>query len=342
MKYKILFVGDLNEYGRSFQRFKALLRLGHEVVCVSTVPLGQVPGISPKLSLNERIRHKLGRHLDKTGINKNLFKKVEDFQPNILWIEKVLCLKATVLKSIRQKFPELKVIHCCEDDMFAKHNSSVYFKNALSCYDFIFTTKSYNCHDDELVSLGAKRVELFKNCYDPQLHKPVDAEEEYKCDVSFVGTFEEERAQDCLFLAKNGIGVKVWGNGWNSYKSIHENLKVEGRPLYSCEFVKALCSSKVNLCFLRKINRDLQTSRSVEIPACGALMLAERTSEHLELFKEGEEASFFETKNELLEKVRFYLGNEEQRKGVAEKGRERCLKSGYSHDEELNRMLGKL
>jgi len=41
----------------------------------------------------------------------------------------------------------------------------------------------------------------------------------------------------------------------------------------------------------------------VEIPACGSLLLAERTPEHLELFEEGREAEFYGTEQEMLEKI---------------------------------------
>jgi spore maturation protein CgeB len=172
---------------------------------------------------------------------------------------------------------------------------------------------------------------------------PLSEEERKKwgADVGFVGTFEEDRAEKMLFLAENGIKVRIWGNGWKRWIGKHPNLLVEGRPVYGLDYIKVLNATKINLCFLRKANRDLQTDRTMEIPACGAFMLAERTEEHLRLFEEGKEAEFFDVDNpkELLEKVKYYLTHEEERKKIAKAGRERCLKSGYSHHDRLKYMM---
>jgi spore maturation protein CgeB len=89
------------------------------------------------------------------------------------------------------------------------------------------------------------------------------------------------------------------------------------------------------------MNRDLQTTRTMEIPACGGFMLAERTDEHQRLFEEGKEAVFFDINNlqELLEKVKYYLAQDEERKAIAKAGRKRCVDSGYSHHDILRYML---
>ena len=66
--------------------------------------------------------------------------------------------------------------------------------------------------------------------------------------------------------------------------------------------IKGIAAMQINLGFLRKVNRDIQTDRSVEIPACGGFMLAEYSTEHSLLFKEGVEAVFYRNQNELAER----------------------------------------
>ena len=68
-------------------------------------------------------------------------------------------------------------------------------------------------------------------------------------------------------------------------------------------------------------------------------MLAEKTKRHLEFFKEGEEAVFFDDNNELYDLVKKYLADDKARRKIAEAGRKRCIKSGYNHRIQLQKML---
>ena len=138
----------------------------------------------------------------------------------------------------------------------------------------------------------------------------------------------------CECGAKDGGRVKEWATS-------HHNafLRVEDRALFGDDYAKAICSFSINLCFLRKLNRDLQTTRSIEIPACGAFMLAERTAEHRRLLDEGVEAEFFDNRDELLSKCRHYLSHEEERVRIAAVGRQRCVQSHYSYDDQLQGVL---
>jgi spore maturation protein CgeB len=204
-----------------------------------------------------------------------------------------------------------------------------------------FTTKSYGVA--ELKALGCKHVIFCGNAYDPHCHRPVQLSEgERKLlggPVGFIGAFESQRAESMYRLAHSGFQIRIWGPGWERCRLRHPNLIVEHKPLWGEDYAKAISAFDINLCFLRKINRDLQTTRSVEIPACGGFMLAERTEEHLGLFEEGKEAEFFSSDEELISKVGFYHDNPEMRKGIAAAGRERCIKSGYSNHYRLKKVF---
>ena len=122
----------------------------------------------------------------------------------------------------------------------------------------------------------------------------------------------------------------------------HPNLIKYNYTLLGKKYTQALNSFDIALCFLRKDNKDLQTTRSIEIPACGTFMLAERTREHQILFKEGKEAEFFSDKEEMLDKIKYYLKNSKARHKIAEAGRKRCKVSGYSNDETISNMIKKV
>ena len=81
----------------------------------------------------------------------------------------------------------------------------------------------------------------------------------------------------------------------------------------------AVAHSKINLCFLRKGNRDLQTCRSIEIPAMGGFMIHERNAEISDLLQEDREAVYF-SDHEVLEKVTHWLSNDRGRRCIASQG----------------------
>ena len=84
-------------------------------------------------------------------------------------------------------------------------------------------------------------------------------------------------------------------------------MSVAGRAVYGGELARVFGASKVSLSFLRRANRDLHTSRTFEIPACGGFQLSERTEEVLNFFEEGKEIECFSSLDELKDKITYYL-----------------------------------
>lgn len=337
---KILFVGYLNEHERSFLRYQTLIDLGHQVDGISMTPLSWRL-FEPHYSLWSRLGWKIKLPLDVTSANHQLKERILQNNYKIIWIEKGLTIKPSTLKEVKKLLPEAKLVSCSEDDMFAFHNQSFYYLRGLRYYDIVFTTKTYNL--DELKQLGAPKTALVLDSYDSSFHRPLSLSgEDKKCfgaEVSFIGSFENDRAEKMLYLAENGIPVTVWGPGWRKWSNKHPYLIIKNQILCGQDYIKAINAAKINLCFLRKINRDEVTSRSVEIPACRGFMLAERTKRHLEFFKEGKEAIFFSSPKELLSLAIKYLSADEEREKIAAAGYWRCQSSGYDMSAQLTKML---
>ncbi len=340
---KILFAGDLSSYGRTPQRLRALQSLGHEVKAVSYVTGEHRPSVDRE-SLLDRVRWKLRLPPDPAGANQALRAAGRAEKYDVVWIEKGNTVRPATLRALRASLPRAKIVACSEDDMYAVHNRTLWFTRCIPLYDVIFTTKVYNL--EELKTLGARATALFIDAFAPEVHRPLtltaDERARFACEVGFIGTFEEDRARQMLFLAEKGITVTVWGNGWGDWQKRHGNLVVKNLPLFGDDFARAINATKINLGFLRKRNRDQTTSRSVEIPACGAFLLAERTPRHEDLFREGQEAEFFGSLEELLVKVRKFLADPAAREKIAAAGRARCLASGYDHASQLRQMLNTL
>lgn len=338
---QIIYAGPLVEGRTCLQRMRALQRLGHEISEIDTCP-------SKVKAAQERFLYRVRRRLfgpkDLAGANAAILRRVAEGRADILWLDKGLTIEAKTIERVKKARPECRVIGYSPDDMAGSHNQSRQFLEHLPLYDLFFTTKSFGV--EELKGMGCRRVEFVGNTYDPATHQPRSVTDEDRKrlggPVGFIGNWESERALSLFKLAMRGVPVRVWGNRWERCRFRHPNLRLENRPVWGEEYAKALCSFDVNLGLLSKLNRDLSTTRSIEIPACGAFLLAERTREHLELFEEGKEAAFFDGERELLEQLRHHLNHPEERSRIAAGGRERCLRGGYSNAQRLEQMLRKI
>ena len=347
MTKRILFIGDVNFYSKGSSRMKACRNLGYEIKTIAHTAIGGNEfGFAPQ-TLIFKIAWKLGIHLDTENTNKKLLASISKTNPDILWIEKGNMIYPKTLKEIKAKLPKTSIISYSDDDMFNPLNRTRAYTKSLSFYDIIFVTKSFNANYNELRSLGAKKVITVDKAFDQNQHYPIKITKEEKnilgAEVSFIGTFAPERAKLLTYLADNKIKVKVWGNGWEKFVSKSKYLIIKCKPLVNQPdnllFTKGIIASEINLGLLRKINRDLQTDRSIEIPACGGFLLAERSLEHERLFQDGKEAVFYDNKEDLIKKIKYYLINKEKRDRIAYAGYKKCQTADYTHENRMRFML---
>ena len=177
-----------------------------------------------------------------------------------------------VRRYTRRKYTAEDKIRIILEGMFNPRNQTRFYRQCIPLYDFHITTKSYNVSEFE--KAGAKKALFIDNAFCEFTHKPPtvsDSERKYfGGPVGFIGTYEKQRAKSLQTIADAGIKVKIWGNWPHGFR--YPNLEIMNKPLFGQEYTKAIYSFDINLCFLRKENRDLQTTRSIEIPACGGFM----------------------------------------------------------------------
>jgi len=321
---RILYVGDLGPGSTAEMRMRALAALGFSVTGVDSA----AGPISARRNPIQYLAIKIRRPMDVAGVNARLTK--DGPSAEIVWIDKGVTIRPETLATLRARAPAVFVIGYSPDDMMNRNMSSHFFRRTLPFYDVFFTTKTYNVA--ELRDLGCRRVIFVPNAYDPATHRPLARPGGGSgVDVGFIGTYEPDRANLLARLAGAGVPVVIRGNAW-------EPMKRQGIPgltfqpaVIEDDYAAAIGTTRINLAFLRKSNRDLQTTRSVEIPACGGFMLAERTAEHQDLFAEGVEAAYFEGAEELIAKTRHYLAHEEEWARIADAGLARCLRDDYSY-----------
>jgi len=210
-----------------------------------------------------------------------------------------------------------------------------HLKPALPLYHGYHTYR--DCTAEDLRAAGVPRVGLVRSFYLPWADYPraLSAEDKarFGCQLTFAGHWEPDLRVECLSRAvRAGVQVRLHGEPRFWRRSLPRDVLRRLAPVrarYGDDYRKALCGAEIAACFLSQWNRDQYTRRVFEIPACGVFLLAERTPLMRELYREGEEAEFFDSPEEFLDKVTFYLGNPRVRKRVAASGHRRATSSGY-------------
>lgn len=334
---RVLYTGPLAAGETCEMRRQALERLGHETVGVDSLAAVRRAGpvarrVQGRLRLGPMVR----------AYNAALESALAA-RPDVLWVDKGLFVSPRLLAAARRAGVR-RLVHYSPDNYFLRQNASRHLWRGLPAYDLVVTTKAP--HVARLRRAGARRVLLSGNAFDPALHRPrtlgADDAARFACDVSFIGRWEPERERLLARLAALPIHLAVRGPGWERVRTPALARATCGGPVVGDDYAKAIAGAKIGLGLLSRLAGDAITQRSIELPACGAFMLAERTPEHLAHFEEGTEAAYFDGVRELCAKVSHYLERADERRRVAAAGRRRCLASAYSYDARLAEILDHL
>jgi spore maturation protein CgeB len=356
---KILFLGQIGFGQTSLMRMRAFERRGHTVRGVHT----EEPWTRASW-LKRQVQRRLQRGSVVDEINRSILERAREFRPNLVWAEKQEFLRAETIGELWKL--DARCVHFTPDPYFSVDwKRTQLMDKAMGAFDALVYCKSYERKQYEMLG---KPVVYMPLGYCDEVHRPLPSKDaRWSCAVGFLGGWEPRRERLLHTVAAAGVDIKIWGGYWDFLRDgewtlrrhiilrqlsggdrfrFHRDALLtrahQGGEVYEDDYARALTGSKIGIGFLRKAWPDQHTTRTFEIPACGSLLLADRTEEHQEFFEEGKEAEFFASSEELLEKTKFYCSNESARKRIAEGGYKRCREGKYSYMHRLSAALDAL
>lgn len=161
---------------------------------------------------------------------------------------------------------------------------------------------------DKFANLGVPAVHVVLGS-NPRVFRRLDVVPQY--DVSFVGRSFPSRQQDVQAIRDAGIDVATFGRGWPAGRLSTERM------------VEVFNESRINLCFTKSAGAEgagQMKDRIFHVPMAGGFLLCEAVPGVEDLFVPGREVVLFETLEEAVGQIEYYLAHDEERLTIRDAG----------------------
>tara|TARA_B100000315_G_scaffold1990_1_gene1794 strand:- start:6749 stop:7900 length:1152 start_codon:yes stop_codon:yes gene_type:complete len=172
--------------------------------------------------------------------------------------------------------------------------------------------------DKILVFPGAHSIKLFK-----PLEKTIDV-----VFTGRIGGYRSQRKEYLLYLMECNIAgfISVFEN--NTFLSTEENYRILGK-------------SKIGLNFSYGVDNHQIKGRVWETMLSCAMLLESENPQTASLLEEGKDYVSFSSKEDMVDKIRYYLKNDADRVRIAENGRRKVIEC-YSHKIYWDKIMEKV
>jgi spore maturation protein CgeB len=264
-------------------------------------------------------------------MNKDFLKLIEKEKPDylFLWLMNDE-FKLKTLAKIKDISPKTIILNFCGDDDIQFRNYSIYLSLFVD-YNLVLPNFSL----DKYKKLG---MNIFPSAgKDMKRFRPLNIKKKY--DVSFIGSYKADRYDYIKYLKESGINIALFGWGWSDYPEFADIYKGALEPE---ELVKVANQTKVNLCFTKSfLGKPHIVGRYFDISGCKSFTLVEKCPKFADFYKKNKEIIFFNNKEDLLKKIKYYLKNEKQREKIALNAYKRTIKD-YDLNKELKTIFSKI
>ena len=201
----------------------------------------------------------------------------------------------------------------------------------------MFLTIQRGRFQQELARLAGSPVRYLPACADPPPEPPEPWGDGEPPALSFVGAGYHNRER--LFLELLDLPLRIWGSDWNMNGPLARLIQEGGRRTTTADNRRIFRASAVNLnlhssSYHAGVNPqgDFVNPRAFEILACGGFQLCDRRSLMEGLLEPGRDLACYRDVRELREQAAWYLEREDERRAVAEQGRQTVLaRHTYRH-----------
>lgn len=259
-------------------------------------------------------------------------------QPEVIWIDKGVFLWPATIAWLRGLAK--RMIHFTPDTAFHE-NRSRHFERSLALYDLLVTTKSFEMEEYRR-RVPEGKIHLTTQGYDRRLHFPRETGAVRRKEAVFVGLCEPDRERCLGRLLERGIPVRLGGQKWGRFLRRWErcpHLHFEGDRVFGEAYAALLSRSWVGLGLLSRRFPELHTTRTFEIPACGALLATENNRE-LGAFFSPSEALFVRDYDDLAVQLESLWRDEGRLARMADAGHARVFRDGRDYHTILGEILG--
>ena len=297
--------------------YSSLVQMGHEVVLFDY--------------MSELQRH------GKKKMNSMLSDRAKEIRPDLaifhLYTDQ---FDVAVIDKSKNYTVTLSIFH---DDTW-REQYAIYWAQHFN----FFTTPDYFSLRKYL-ALGLNGVLFFPYGCNETLYRKMDAPKVH--DVSFVGRWHPYRQWLVNRIKKAGISINARGPGWRGGMVDHDEMvRLFNQSRINLNFsnsaswdARYLCSSPralIDRLRSRKVVEQLK-ARHFEINGCGGFQLSYYVAGLEKLYLIGDEIAIYDAPEDMIEKIRFYLKNEDMRESIASAGYQRTLS-----EHTFNKRFGEL
>lgn len=288
-------------------------------------------------SISYKIQNKFSVGRGVSLLNKEILQQCKKEKPELVFLYRCRAVVPRTVKEIKKM--GITVFSYNNDNPFSEYYPKFFwrhYKNCIQLCDLNYVYRKSNIADCE--QYKSKRTEILRSYYLEQENYPLPEKEKLDNipEVLFLGHCEEDYRKEYIeALAENGIRVGV-PSGWRGKVS---NKNIVFLDNAGTQYNELINSAKIALVFLSTLNKDTYTRRCFEIPATKTMMLSIYTEDLAGMFTPGKEAVYFNTKDELINKVKYYLIHDEKREKIGLAGHERLKNNGHEVKDRARQII---